>query len=54
MVKQKVGSANNEVADDYLDDDDDDLDIEPLDLDDEPIETPVEVVEDIIADDTEA
>ena len=35
------------------DDEDDDLDIEPLDLDDEPVETPVEVVEDIIADDTD-
>lgn len=53
MVKQKVGATSDEVVEDYLDEEDDDLEIEPLDLDDEPVETPVEVVEDIISEDTE-
>ncbi len=53
MVKQKVGVTSDEAVEEYFDEDDDDLDIEPLDLDDEPVETQVEVVEDIIADDTD-
>ena len=53
MVKQKVGASSDNATEDYLDEDDDDLDFEPLDLDDEPAPTPVEVVEDIIADDVE-
>ena len=53
MVKQKVGVASDETVEDYFDEDEDDLDIEPLDLDDEPVVTPVNVVEDIIADDSD-
>ena len=53
MVKQKVGATGDGAVEEYLDEDDDDLDIEPLDLDDEAVETPVEVVEDILADDTD-
>lgn len=53
MVKQKVGASSDNATEDYLDEDDDDLDFEPLDLDNEPAPTPVEVVEDIIADDVE-
>lgn len=53
MVKQKVGATGAGAVEEYLDEDDDDLDLEPLDLDDEAVETPVEVVEDILADDTD-
>ena len=56
MVKHKVGAANDDVVEEFFDDDDDELDIEPLDLDEESMEdvsTPVEVVEDIISDDTD-
>ena len=53
MVKQKVGATSDEAVEEYFDEEDDDLDIEPLDLDDEPTTTPVEVVEDIISDDTD-
>ena len=53
LVKQKVGVASDETVEDYFDEDEDDLDIEPLDLDDEPVVTPVNVVEDIIADDSD-
>ena len=51
MVKQKVSGANAEDDDYVLDEGDDDFDVESLDLDDE---TPVAVVEDILADDTDA
>lgn len=51
MVKQKVSGANTEDDDYVLDEGDDDFDVESLDLDDE---TPVAVVEDILADDTDA
>ena len=51
MVKQKVTGSNAEDDDYVLDEGDDDFDVESLDLDDE---TPVAVVEDILADDTDA
>ena len=50
MVKQKVSGTGTETEDDYLDEGDEDFDVESLDLDDE---TPVEVVEDILSDDTD-
>ena len=50
MVKQKVSGTSTETEDDYLDEGDEDFDVESLDLDDE---TPVEVVEDILSDDTD-
>ena len=50
MVKQKVNGKREESDDGYLDEDAEDFDVESLDLDDE---TPVEVVEDILADDTD-
>ena len=51
MVKQKVNGKREESDDGYLDEDAEDFDVESLDLDDE---TPVAVVEDILADDTDA
>lgn len=51
MVKQKVSGAKDDAEDEYLDEGDEDFDVESLDLDDE---TPVEVVEDILSDDTDA
>ena len=50
MVKQKVSGTSEKVEDEYLDEGDEDFDVESLDLDEE---TPVEVVEDILADDTD-
>ena len=50
MVKQKVSGTSTETEDDYLGEGDEDFDVESLDLDDE---TPVEVVEDILSDDTD-
>ena len=46
-----VSGANADDDDYVLDEGEDDFDIESLDLDEE---TPVEVVEDILADDTDA
>ena len=51
MVKQKVTGFNADDDDYVLDEGEEDFDIESLDLDEE---TPVEVVEDILADDTDA
>ena len=51
MVKQKVSGANTEDDDYVLDEGDEEFDGESLELDDE---TPVAVVEDILADDTDA